>query len=132
MARKRRRRIKTGTHTSSKIVNKNNICKYRSGWELNYMCWLDSNDEIASYCYEPMKIPYISNVRTKKVRNYIPDFLVCYKNGMTKLVEIKRFDKLSTRMVTRKLEAAKKWCTETAKIDLEVITEHELRGLGIL
>lgn len=67
---KKKSRFKRGIHLSTKTNKK---YKYRSGWELGYMKYLDSNPDVASYDYECLKIPYIYG---KKTRNYIPDFIV--------------------------------------------------------
>ena len=130
MATKRRRRkkkYKTGVHNSTKA----GLCKYRSGWELEYMKFLDSNVQVVSYSYEKVIVPYISNIRSGRIRRYFPDFLIEYSDGRKVLVEIKPSNRLNKPINVKKLLAAKQWCKEH-DVTLEVITEVELRGLGLL
>ena len=66
--------------------------KYRSGWELTFMMFLDSNDNVLQWASESIRIPY-RNPLTGKQSIYIPDFLVTYRgrNNTTiaELIEIK-------------------------------------------
>jgi hypothetical protein len=66
--------------------------RYRSGWELTFMMFLDSNDNILQWASESISIPY-RNPLTGKSSMYIPDFLVTYRgaNNTTRaeLIEIK-------------------------------------------
>ena len=75
----------------SKYVG-NGTPRYRSGWELTFMKFLDSNDHILQWASEPIAIPY-RHPLTGKMTNYIPDFLITYrtKNNTMKaeLIEIK-------------------------------------------
>lgn len=109
--RKRRRkgRYKTGIHKSPKATKP---IEYRSGWELEVCKYLDSEPSVVSYEYESIAIPYISNVRTGKVRNYFPDFLVNYADGKKIMVEVKRNDKLTNLKVMKKTEAGRQWCQQ--------------------
>jgi hypothetical protein len=70
----------------------NGIPRYRSGWELTFMKFLDSNDHILQWASEPLAIPY-RHPLTGKMTNYVPDFLITYrtKNNTMKaeLIEIK-------------------------------------------
>lgn len=109
MARRRKRsHYKTGVHISSKCTS--GKIKYRSGWEFQVCLWLDSDPLVASYGYECLKIPYVANYKTGKVRIYFPDFLITYTNGDRKLVEVKRMDKIGTASVIKKSAAARTWC----------------------
>ena len=133
VARKRRRRKRkghyhTGVHVSTKTGQH---CKYRSGWELKYMVWLDTHAAVKSYEYEGMKIPYLSNVRTGKLRNYMPDFLVTFTDGSRILVEIKPSRRVKQDNIQKKLKAAEGWCRDNS-VTLQVITEVELKVLGLL
>lgn len=128
LARKRKKRYHTGTHTSPKLTN---VCEYRSGWELALMKWFDVEPTVISYSYESVKIPYVNNVRSRRVRNYLPDFLVELVGGRQILVEVKPSKKLGHAQVKKKLAAAQVWCAERG-IDLQVITEIDLRLLGVL
>ena len=66
--------------------------KYRSGWELTFMMFLDNNKNILHWASEPIRIPY-RHPLTGKPTNYVPDFLVVYENKYKKkiaeIVEIK-------------------------------------------
>lgn len=127
--RKRRRKghYKRGLHESVK----GGQCKYRSGWELKYIEHLDASPDVKSFMYEGVSIEYVSNVRSGKVRRYIPDFLVEYVDGSKRLVEIKPSKRLVQATIQKKLRAARAWC-ETHGVTLEVITEFELRALRLL
>jgi len=66
--------------------------RYRSGWEMTFMMFLDSNDNVLQWASEPISIPY-RHPLTGKMTMYVPDFLVTYRgpNNTTKaeLIEIK-------------------------------------------
>jgi hypothetical protein len=66
--------------------------RYRSGWELTFMMFLDSNENVLQWASESISIPY-RNPLTGKSSMYVPDFLVTYRgpNNTTKaeLIEIK-------------------------------------------
>lgn len=106
--RKRKKKVHyhTGTHSSTKC--KKPVC-YRSGWEQTVCEYLDNNVEVEEYWYETIKIPYLSPVH-KKVRFYIPDFLVLFSDGSRKMVEVKRQNQLNNIWVMAKAEAARRWC----------------------
>lgn len=76
---------------SEKYIGKHKP-KYRSGWEMTMMMFLDNNPSILQWASEPLYIPYIHPLTGKRA-NYIPDFLVIYENkyGQRKaeIVEIK-------------------------------------------
>ena len=66
--------------------------RYRSGWEMTFMMFLDSNDNVLQWASESISIPY-RNPLTGKQSVYIPDFLVMYKGRsnttVAELIEIK-------------------------------------------
>lgn len=76
---------------SKKYIGKHRP-RYRSGWELTFMQFCDSNDNILHWASEAIKIPY-RNPLTGKMANYIPDFFVVYQNkhgsNIAEVVEIK-------------------------------------------
>jgi hypothetical protein len=127
--RRKRSRYHRGSHQSPKLTN--GPAKYRSGWELAYMLWLDAEPTVVSYAYEALKIPYVSNVRTGKTRNYLPDLLVNYVDGTQRLVEIKQARKVMQANVQKKTKAAQIWCGAHG-VTLHILTEHELKSLGVL
>lgn len=125
--RKRKSRYHTGVHSSPKAGD----CKYRSGWELSYMQHMDADPLVLSYLYEGVKIPYVSNRKTGKLRGYLPDFLVTRVDGTRIMIEVKPSRKVAHATVKKKLEAAALWCGVHGVV-LQVITERELKGLGLL
>ena len=74
-----------------KYVGKGNI-RYRSGWEMTFMMFLDSNDNVLQWASESISIPY-RNPLTGKNSTYIPDFLVTYRGRndttIAELIQIK-------------------------------------------
>lgn len=66
--------------------------KYRSGWELTFMTFCDSNEHVHHWASEAIKIPYRSPL-DGKIHQYIPDFFVVYQNkfgkNVAEVVEIK-------------------------------------------
>lgn len=125
---RKRKKYQRGNHQSPKL---DNVAKYRSGWELRYMLWLDENPAVVSYSYESFAIPYISNKQTLKVRKYYPDLLVHFVDGTKKLIEIKPLRKVNQLINKKKLAAAQEWCRDHG-VTLEIVTEVTLKGLGIL
>lgn len=124
----RRRRGQRIEYVSSKTGQR---CQCRSGWEVKYLTWLDANPDVASFVYEPFKLPYTSNKRTGKVRNYIPDVLVTYVDARTVLVEIKPSKRVSRPVNMKKAQAAKGLCL-TNSWEYSLVTEKELKALGLL
>jgi hypothetical protein len=129
---KTRRRSKKGHyHRGIHKSPKAGIIKYRSGWELSFCHWLDSNLEVLEYSYECLKIPYTSNRRTGKVRTYIPDFLVTFIDGRKVIYEVKPKKKVSQPTNVKKFMAVREYC-ERNQMTFSVITEIELKSLGLL
>lgn len=126
--RRRKKRYHTGVHESPKSSGP---CRYRSGWELLLMQHMDVDPAVSSYLYEGLAIPYVSNLRTGKLRSYYPDFLVTMADGSRRLVEVKPSRKLAHATVRKKLSAAQQWCSDHT-CSLEVVTEHVLKAMGLL
>ena len=127
-AKRKKKRYHTGTYVSKKTGKE---CNYRSSWELKYLEYLDANPDVKTYEYESFFIMYVGNRNSGKLRKYIPDFLVEYVDGTRKLVEIKPSRKLDQLRVTKKRHVAEQWCKEHGA-ELEMVTEHELKALGLL
>lgn len=125
---KRRSRYHRGEHVSPKSPN---VCRFRSGWELRYMQHLDADPNVVSYEYEALVIPYVSNVRTGKMRKYLPDLVVRYADGRVEVVEIKQSRKVHTPPIVKKSRAARDWCAVNGATYV-MVTEVELRVLGLL
>jgi hypothetical protein len=131
-----------GTYTvvnRAKYVGKGDP-RYRSGWELSFMRFLDSNDSVLQWASESVAIPY-RHPLTGKMTRYIPDFLMTYRtrdNQMrAELIEIKPKkqsvieSKLSNRdraivaINYAKWAAAQKWCKQQG-LTFRVITEDQM------
>lgn len=119
---------KKGKYVSSKTGVQ---MTYRSSWELRYFSYLDKNPDVVTYYSEFLKIPYVSSVRSGKVKNYVPDVYVEYIDGSRKVIEIKPSSKLDMSVNVKKFNAARDWCNSN-EIEFEIVTEHELKALGLL
>ena len=53
--------------------------RYRSGWELTFMTFCDSNKSVLYWASESFSVPY-RHPLTGKPTIYIPDFFVVYQN----------------------------------------------------
>jgi len=120
--------------------------RYRSGWELSFMRFCDTNDNILQWASEAIQIPY-RHPLTGKQTIYVPDFLITYRtrNNTTKaeLIEIKPKKQCSPPKTPKrktknylnevktwgvnqaKWKAAKEWCDDR-KFEFKLITENEL------
>jgi hypothetical protein len=114
--------------------------RYRSGWELTFMNFCDSNHNIIYWASEAIAIPYRNPV-TGKAANYIPDFFVVYQNKYGKqiaeIVEIKpkkqsimeskasNKDKLVVAVNHAKWQAAMAYCKQQG-YTFRVVTEDDL------
>jgi hypothetical protein len=118
----------------------NGTPRYRSGWELTFMKFLDSNDHILQWASEPIAIPY-RHPLTGKMTQYIPDFLITYRNRdntvRAELIEIKPKSQsvIESKMNSRdravvainysKWDAATKWARKNG-LSFRVITENDM------
>lgn len=70
----------------------NHSPRYRSGWELTFMTFCDTNKNVLYWASEALRIPY-KHPMTGKPTIYIPDFFVVYQNKhgqkIAEVVEIK-------------------------------------------
>ena len=125
---------------SQKYVGKH-VPRYRSGWELTFMMFLDSNSSIIQWASESIRIPY-RNPLTGKASTYVPDFLVLYENKYKKqiaeLVEIKpkkqsliesrtasARDRAIVAVNHAKWASARAWCSQNG-LTFRVINENDL------
>ena len=118
--------------------------RYRSGWELAFMRFLDNNDNILQWASESISISY-RNPITGKQSIYVPDFLITYRNRnnqmIAEVIEIKPKKqsvveskmKANERAVVAvnyaKWDSATKWCKKQGLI-FRVITEDDLWHQG--
>ena len=114
--------------------------RYRSGWELAFMRFLDNNDSILQWASESISIPY-RNPITGKQSIYVPDFLITYRNRnnqmIAEVIEIKPKKqsvveskmKANERAVVAvnyaKWDSATKWCKKQGLL-FRVITEDDM------
>lgn len=117
---------------------------YRSSWEFSFMAFCDNNENILQWASESVAIPY-RHPFTGKMTNYIPDFLVQYRdknnNVITELVEIKpkkqsvieskasQHDKMVVAINYAKWDQAQKWAKRNG-IRFRIITENEIFHQG--
>ena len=118
----------------------NGIPRYRSGWELSFMKFCDTNDHVLQWASESIAIPYRHPI-TGKVTQYIPDFLITYRNRdntvRAELIEIKPKSQsvIESKMNSRdravvainyaKWDAATKWARKNG-LTFRVITETDM------
>ena len=118
--------------------------KYRSGWEMTFMMFLDNNEHIIQWASESVSIPY-RNPITGKQSMYVPDFLVTYRNRdntvRAELIEIKpksqsiieerqsQRDRAIVAVNYYKWDAAQKWCRANG-LTFRVITEDQIFHQG--
>ena len=118
--------------------------RYRSGWEMTFMMFLDSNDNIVQWASESITIPY-RNPITGKQSMYVPDFFVTYRGRdnttRAELIEIKpkKQSLIESRMSDRdraivavnyaKWASAQKWCKRNG-LTFRVITEDDIFSNG--
>ena len=118
----------------------NGVPRYRSGWELAFMRFLDNNDNVMQWASESIQIPY-RNPITGKQSIYVPDFLITYKTRqntlIAELIEIKpkKQSVIESKMSNRdrmvvainyaKWDQATKWCKRNG-LKFRVITELDL------
>lgn len=119
---------------------------FRSGWELEYMRYLDNHPDVLSWSSETIIIRYLCPV-TGRVRRYFPDFRVRYKNRQGLIEDViyeikpasqtvppKRMSKyymqhLNTFKVNKaKWSAAVDYC-KRRNLKFEILTEKQLYGV---
>ena len=114
--------------------------RYRSGWEMAFMRFCDTNENVLQWASESINIPY-RHPLTGKQTIYVPDFLVVYrtKNNTVKaeVVEIKPSgqsmitekqngrDRAVVAVNYAKWDAATKWCQRQG-LTFRVITEKDM------
>ena len=124
---------------AAKYVGKG-VPRYRSGWELAFMRFLDNNDHVMQWASESIQIPY-RNPITGKQSIYVPDFLITYRTRQNTLiaevVEIKpkkqsvieskmsNNDRMVVAINYAKWDSATKWCARTG-LKFRVITEEDM------
>lgn len=92
---------------------------------------LDVDPDVSSWTYEQIAIEYVSNIRSKKIRKYYPDYFVIYFDGRQEILEVKPKRKLTHATVIKKAQAAEDWCSSRG-ITYKILTEVELKAMGLL
>lgn len=64
---------------------------YRSGLELQFINYCESNSSIAKWASESIKIPYYSRL-DKRTVNYYPDYIIENNEGKRTIIEIKPYN----------------------------------------
>lgn len=127
----------------AKYVGKNRP-RYRSGWELSFMVFLDQNNHILQWASEAISIPY-RHPLTGKQTIYVPDFFIQYRTRdnttRAEIIEIKpkKQSIIESKMNSRdravvvinlaKWQAANQWC-KRAGLKFRVLTEDQLFWQG--
>lgn len=115
--------------------------RYRSGWELTFMTFCDTNRSVLQWASEAIAIPY-RHPLTGKTTNYIPDFFVVYQNKFGKqIAEVVEIKPKKQSLIESKVSSAKdraivainhaKWAAASAYcksqgLTFRVITEDDL------
>jgi hypothetical protein len=115
--------------------------RYRSGWELTFMTFCDSNSNVIYWASESMRIPY-KHPLTGKSTIYVPDFLVVYENKFgKKIAEVVEIKPKKQSIIESKVANAKdravvavnhaKWAAamsycKSQGLTFRVITEEDL------
>ena len=127
----------------AKYVGKG-VPRYRSGWELSFMIFLDNNNNVMQWASESIQIPYRNPV-TGKQSIYVPDFLITYRTRQNTLIaeviEIKpkkqsiieskmnNRDRMVVAINYAKWDSATKWCNRNG-LKFRVITEADMFHQG--
>ncbi len=123
----------------------NHAPRYRSGWELTFMTFLDTHTSVLNWASEAIRIPY-KHPFTGKQTTYVPDFFIVYENKYGKkyaeVVEIKpkkqsmiesksasQKDRMVVAINHCKWQAAMAYC-KSQGFTFRVITEDELFHQG--
>ena len=118
--------------------------RFRSGWEMTFMMFLDNNDHVLQWASESVSIPY-RNPITGKQSMYVPDFIVTYRGRddtvRAEMIEIKprkqslieerqsQRDRAQVAINYAKWHQATKWCRANGLI-FRVINEDQIFHQG--
>jgi hypothetical protein len=119
--------------------------RYRSGWELSFMRFCDTNVSVQKWASEAVQIPYRDPL-TGRNTVYVPDFFIQYadkNNRMNiELIEIKPASQTILERVGKnkynqaqfiknqaKWAAAQAYCGQ-AGMNFRILTEHDMFHMG--
>lgn len=104
------------------------LIPYRSLFERRAIEQLEADPAVESFQFEPIRIPYVYGHRDDGLlqrRNYIPDFLIRYRDGRTVLVEVKPTAFIGAAINVAKFAAAREHC-DSQGWSFEVWTQERL------
>lgn len=101
---------------------------YRSSWEKIILEYLDQDQSVAKFDFESIRIKYKLSYENYH-RTYIPDLLIKYNNGETKLIEVKPSAFVNTQKNQAKFQAAQKFC-ELTGFTFEIWSEDKLSEIN--
>lgn len=96
---------------------------YQSSYELKFMELAELNDDILSYDRCPFSIKYRDE--NDQIRRYIPDFLITYRSGDEKIIEVKPEIMICKYNNPYKIAAGYEYCNKNS-MTFEIWTEKEL------
>lgn len=116
-----------GWYSSQKC--KKHRLMFRSSYELITHIFLDYNDNVEFYDYEPFTLPYRD--AEGKLRRYQPDFIIKYKDeNKLHLIEVKATYRANATATQSKKEAAELFCEENNMI-FEMWLDNKIKELNI-
>lgn len=105
-----------------------NSKQFESLLERDYIYHLEFDNNVLCYIEQPLTIEYVEH--NGRIRNYIPDFFVRFKDSQKNdlIVEIKYQDDLNTNylILLPKFEAAEAYC-EKKSLTFSVLTDKHIR-----
>jgi len=107
---------------------KRTVSWFRSSFELKTYLWLEDNDNVISYDYEPFAISYMGT--DGHSRFYFPDFLIIRRSERPLLLEIKNDFTINSAINISKSDSAIKY-TNDCGLDFQVWANAEIEGLKI-
>lgn len=114
---------KAGEYESMKMKK---IMKYKSSWELALMKAFDHDQNVVSFEYESLRIPYYYD---NHKRWYIPDFIVTFSNGTKKMLEIKPAQFLDNEKTKLKSLAAQEYCKTNLIDEYQILTKKDILAM---
>lgn len=135
MSETRTRKIIAGEYDRSKWAKRgelfaakaNRLIPYRSSFERKAIEILEADENVKSFKFEPIRIPYYYGSRvdgSPQRRFYVPDFLVERFNERV-LIEVKPICYLESAINVAKFAVARQYCIENG-IEFQVWTQKEL------
>ena len=115
-----------GRYKSKKCIKKNPM--FRSGYELKTHFYLDNDDSVDYYDYEPFQVEYQDT--EGKTRRYTIDFIVKFKNKKTLLIEVKNNYTQEKYLNSNKYESIKELC-QKEDFALEIWSNDKITSLNL-